>query len=120
MRSLKGRKVKGFTLVELIVVIAILAILIAIAVPKYKESRTNSLITAHNSNVKVLESAAMNYIANGGGKTTWTNKDDAKDYIAQYPEIPKGLKELEGSKNYIVNIASDGEIDITPKIIKKK
>lgn len=118
MKNIKKRKLKGFTLIELIIVIAILAILVAIAVPKYKNSKTKSLITAHNSNVKVLESAAMTYIANGGGETVWENANDAIEYVAKYPKVPQGLKELgEGGKDYIVTIGQDGEITVKPGLI---
>lgn len=121
MNNIKSKKLKGFTLVELIIVIAILAILTAIAIPKYNESRQRSLVTAHNSNVKVLESAAMNYLANDGTETTWGNADDAKEYIADYPEVPKGIKGLEneGGKYYTVQINIDGDIIVTPGKIKE-
>lgn len=122
MNNIKRKKLKGFTLVELIIVIAILAILAAIAIPKYNESRQRSLVTAHNSNVKVLESAAMNYLANDGTGTTWKNGIDAKEYIADYPKVPKGIKgmENEGGKFYIVQINSNGDIIVTPDKIEEK
>ena len=122
MNNIKSKRLKGFTLVELIIVIAILAILAAIAIPKYNKSRQRSLVTAHNSNVKVLESAAMNYLANDGTGTTWKNGTDAKEYVADYPEVPKGIKGLEnkGGNLYTVQINSNGDIIVTPGKIKEK
>ncbi|MFY9282521.1 MAG: prepilin-type N-terminal cleavage/methylation domain-containing protein [Miniphocaeibacter sp.] len=116
MNKLRNKKLKGFTLIELIVVIAILAILAAIAIPKYKESRQKSLITAHNSNVRILESAALNYIANGGTGTKWGEEDKAKDYLAEYPKVPKGIKGLEGKGGtyYIVTITETGDVTVEP------
>ncbi|WP_275955191.1 prepilin-type N-terminal cleavage/methylation domain-containing protein [Miniphocaeibacter halophilus] len=123
MNRFKNKKFKGFTLIELIVVIAILAILAAIAIPKYKESRQKSLVTAHNSNVRILESAALNYIANDGGKdVTWEGPDSAKEYIAEYPKVPKGIKGLEGKGDnyYIVKITATGDVTVDPGKIKEE
>ena len=46
LQTLKKKK-KGFTLLELLVVLAILAILIAIAIPVYKGQKEKAAITAH-------------------------------------------------------------------------
>lgn len=122
MNILKNKKFKGFTLIELIVVIAILAILAAIAIPKYKESRQKSLVTAHNSNVRILESAALNYIANGGKDTTWPGDNSAKEYIAEYPKVPKGIKGLEdqGDNDYTVTIKATGDVTVEPGKLKEE
>ena len=56
LQTLKKKK-KAFTLLELLVVLAILAILIAIAIPVYKGQKEKAAITAHNANVRVLETA---------------------------------------------------------------
>lgn len=134
---------KGFTLIELIVVIAILGILAGIAVPKLSESRVKAAQTAHNANVRTLEGAATMFMAendlptgndpvvtwspDGGTKaSTITDQDLKLDvnkwalYVQEWPEIPKGLKDgdtaITGS--YTVTINSDGTIVVLPEAIE--
>ncbi len=59
----KNRRDEGFTLVELIVVMAILALLAALAVPKFADVLSNARGSADSTNVKLLQDAVDLYYA---------------------------------------------------------
>ena len=123
---------KGFTLVEIIIVIAILGTLAAIAVPQVGKFRIKAAISAHNANVRILEGAATMYVMTEGfpesenkESITWERNQYNKiweNYITDWPDVPKGLKELLGSKNtddekYKVEITKKDEVTVSPGII---
>ncbi|WP_045143820.1 prepilin-type N-terminal cleavage/methylation domain-containing protein [Clostridium butyricum] len=58
------KKKKGFTLVELIIVIAIIAILAVIAIPKFAEIRENANVKADISSAKAIQSAVAVAVTN--------------------------------------------------------
>lgn len=112
---------------ELVVVIAILGILAAIAVPKFTVSQKNAAVSAHNANVRTLEGAANMYIAEGNLEFNWpgTENEEYKkwgDYLQSWPTIPKevenSLEEGEGEeKSYKVEVKA-GTITVTPGLRK--
>jgi prepilin-type N-terminal cleavage/methylation domain-containing protein len=55
---------KGFTLIELVVVIVILGIIAAIAVPKYMDLTGSAEAAADEANRKAVEAAVMMHFAN--------------------------------------------------------
>ena len=62
----KTRNQKGFTIMELMIVIIIIGILIAIAVPAYNGFRARALTAACQANMRTVKSAWGLYIADGG------------------------------------------------------
>ena len=54
MKQFKKNK-KGFTLVELMVVVAIIGVLTAIAVPVYNNTTQKARLNAHLANVRTLK-----------------------------------------------------------------
>ena len=57
-------KNKGFTLIELLVVISVIAILVGIAVPRFKGMQDEANISKANAELRVLETAVESYYMN--------------------------------------------------------
>lgn len=115
--ALKKKK-KGFTLLELLVVLAILAILIAIAVPVYKGQKEKAAITAHNANVRVLETAVESYRQDHNGDLPDVLDKLIPDYIKSVPKVPASNNEnLKGVKTYLIENGTikPGEVNTVDK-----
>jgi len=55
---------KGFTLIELLVVISVIAILVGIAVPRFKGMQDEANLSKANAELRVLETAVESYYMN--------------------------------------------------------
>lgn len=119
------KKKKAFTLIELIIVIAILALLIAIALPRYQKSREKAAITSHNANVKILKTATEQYIAEQGdaiGDRTTLSADNLSEYLETIPKVPKGIPDLKAT-DYSITITSTGnsyDVKVEPEEIAEQ
>jgi len=61
-----NKKTQGFTLVEIMIVVAIIAILAAIAIPNFISYRQTANTNTCKSNIKTLESATEAYLVTFG------------------------------------------------------
>jgi len=89
---MKMKLKKGFTLVEIMIVVAIIAILAAVAIPNFVKYRRNSQASACVSNLKQIQGAIEQ--ARMAGKTEYADEDlfGEKGYIknAEKPTCPAG------------------------------
>ena len=67
MRLLLRNRKKGFTLIELMIVIAIIAILAAILIPNFIRARSQSQLAACESNMKNVATALEMYSTDNNG-----------------------------------------------------
>lgn len=84
---------KGFTLIELMIVIAIIAILAAILVPNFLKARAQGQLAACESNIKNLATALEMYATDNTGTyptelVTLTSSNAGGGYMKTIPVCP--------------------------------
>ena len=95
-RLLKNRSKRGFTLVEIMIVVLIIGILLAIAVPNFIKARETSRTKSCIANLRQVDSAkeqwAMDNNASNGSAVTggWAGLTGANGYIKAQPNCPSG------------------------------
>lgn len=123
------RKRKGFTLIELIVVIVILGLLVAILVPSVSNAKNRAQEVARDMAEKKLYEAAVLFTIDFPNTTAiWNSHDGGKEarkdieitqsnlheaWFLYMDEFPKDPTRKNGT--FTVEIKADGEILVYPR-----
>ena len=106
---------QGFTLVELMVVIVIISVLVAIAIPVYDSVTENAQNKAHEANERTIFGAAQMYIASLGkdpNNVTVPTETIGKDSVVDpYLHNPQDLKHPKTGNPYTITI-TNGKVEI--------
>lgn len=92
---------KGFTLIELMIAIAIIAILVAILVPNFVRARSRSNLSVCISNLKNIASGVEMYSTDNGGRFPTSLTQVRPNYIKIVPICP-----VAGSDTYSSSYSS--------------
>lgn len=137
MRKLMHSK-KGFSLVELMIVVVIMGILVAVAIPVYGAVTKNAAKKTCDSNIKIIKENLNNFQMAGdeSGTLTWTDLktktgitaantalDDSTAGLASFkatfegntfPKCPKAGKDDDGNINqfYTVDLSTQGTFKV--------
>lgn len=103
------RKQKGFTLMEMLIVVAIIAILVAVAIPAFNSSLDTARKAADDANLRAAKAvAAVNYMTQGcvvsgcGGscshqKAYYDIERDQFVGVSSFGSLPEGYNQTEQS-----------------------
>ena len=82
------RKQQGFTLVELMVVVAIIALLVGVALPRYQHSQRKARESVLKQNLFVLRQTIDQYFADKGYYPSSIDALVDENYLRKYPLDP--------------------------------
>ena len=110
MRKMLNKK--GFSLVELMIVVVIMGILIAVAIPLYGAITTNAKNKTCASNIDAIENAAVVYYTEKGKPATTENWKTELTFDDGVPKCPWG-EEMKNYGGYTVTFDTDGTANVT-------
>jgi prepilin-type N-terminal cleavage/methylation domain-containing protein len=80
-RNPEGRRTKGFTIIELLVVVSIIALLIGILLPAIQKARDSARVTQSRTNLRNIGAAHASYSADFNDRQWTLVRDDLAAYV---------------------------------------
>ena len=112
MKFFKNKK--GFTLIELVVVIAILGILAGIAIPRFMDATAAARGSKIVADLRTIDSATMMYQAKEGklpaavaAAANNTSADLVPNYLAAFPAPPTSAASIVNNAGNTITIKKD-------------
>lgn len=102
----KNEKKRGFTLIELMLVVAIILILLGFLIPKFSSYQNKVKVTKAINTAKQIHTAAM---ASYGDDEGQFNSEDVKNYISELTSVenPQVEDNLNDTQSISINYKSD-------------
>ena len=94
MKRYFKKGIKGFTLIELMIVIAIIAILAAILIPNFIRARAEAQYSACESNIKNIATALNMYSTDWNGSYPTVSGDTSDQGLTTYSFTPSYMQTI--------------------------
>ncbi|MFN3408947.1 MAG: competence type IV pilus major pilin ComGC [Limisphaerales bacterium] len=112
----------GFTLVEIMIVVAIIGLLAAIAIPNFVRARKTAQMNSCVNNLRLIDSAVQQYLLEQGGTASVTALATVQPYLGrgeagQLPTCPSGGTYTVDSTATPVAACSLGQNDGFPHVL---
>ncbi|KAG8151562.1 type II secretion system protein [Burkholderia catarinensis] len=113
MKHARTRRSRGFTLIEIVVVMAIIGLLLTLAVPRYMHSIERGKEQVRQQNIAVMRNAIDQYYGDNGQYPETLDELVAKHYLRSVPLDP-----VNGDDKWAAVASSDeskpGVYDVAP------
>ncbi|MDF3839574.1 prepilin-type N-terminal cleavage/methylation domain-containing protein [Cupriavidus basilensis] len=113
MKPARGHRLHGFTLIELVVVMAIIGLLLTIALPRYLRSIDRGKAQVQRQNIAVMRDAIDKFFGDNGQYPENLDELVQKHYLRSVPEDP-----VSGGTDWTVIASPDadkaGVYDVAP------